>query len=104
MINPGRLHFGSFLRLVLLLLSLLVLTVPAGAEKERILATVNGAPVTFSDYRKFLLKTGPSVKADRVDKRSGGIQGRPILLYMLSNILVMRFKTASACSLIARIG
>ncbi|MGE5300615.1 MAG: hypothetical protein ACM3MB_06580 [Acidobacteriota bacterium] len=56
------------LRSSLLLLSLIMFAVSsAGAEKERILATVNGAPVTFSDYRMFVLKIDPSTRTDGVD-------------------------------------
>jgi len=56
------------LRSALLLLSLILFAVSsAGAEKERILATVNGAPVTFSDYRRFVLKIDPSTRTDGVD-------------------------------------
>ncbi|MDA8106242.1 MAG: SurA N-terminal domain-containing protein [Nitrospiraceae bacterium] len=59
---------GNSFRSVLLFFCLLVFAVSAaGAEKERILATVNGAPVTFSDYRRFMLKIDPSMKTDRVD-------------------------------------
>jgi peptidyl-prolyl cis-trans isomerase SurA len=56
-------------RSALLFLSLLVFVVSAAAaEKERTLATVNGALVTFSDYRRFLLKIDPSVRTDTVDE------------------------------------
>ncbi len=59
---------GNSRRSALLVIFLLVFAVSAaGAEKERILATVNGAPVTFSDYRRFVLKIDPSMRTDGVD-------------------------------------
>ena len=66
---PECFAVGSSLRSALLVLSLLVFAVSAaGAEEERILASVNGAPVTFSDYRMFVLKTDPSMRTDGVDE------------------------------------
>lgn len=59
---------GNSFRSAPLFFCLLVFAVSAaGADNERILATVNGAPVTFSDYRRFALKIDPSLRTDGID-------------------------------------
>lgn len=64
----GYFAVENSLRSALLFFCLLVFAVSAaGAEKERILATVNGEPVTFSDYRRFVLKIDPSMRTDGID-------------------------------------
>ncbi len=67
MISRGHLCVENSLRVLLIFSMFVFAASAAGAEKEKVLATVNGAPVTLLDYQRFLLKSDPSVKAERVD-------------------------------------